>query len=92
MDLFSVVFYFLSSSLHMPRNMPLVIQEYLILKLPDLRQHKDLLSLTFSVCVLGHVQLFCSPTDSSPPGSSAHGISQTRLLEWVAISSSRGSS
>ena len=28
----------------------------------------------------------------SPPGSSVHGISQTRTLEWVAISFSRGSS
>ena len=28
----------------------------------------------------------------SPPGSSVHGISQARILEWVAISSSRGSS
>ena len=30
--------------------------------------------------------------DCSPPGSSVHGISQARTLEWVAISSSRGSS
>ena len=30
--------------------------------------------------------------DSSPPGSSVHRISQERILEWVAISSSRGSS
>ena len=30
--------------------------------------------------------------DYSPPGSSAHGIFQARMLEWVAISSSRGSS
>ena len=30
--------------------------------------------------------------DSSPPGSSAHGILQARILEWVAILSSRGSS
>ena len=30
--------------------------------------------------------------DCSPPGSSFHGISQARILEWVAISSSRGSS
>ena len=29
--------------------------------------------------------------DCSPPGSSVYGISQARLLEWVAISSSRGS-
>ena len=30
--------------------------------------------------------------DCSPPGSSVRGISQARILEWVAISSSRGSS
>ena len=30
--------------------------------------------------------------DCGPPGSSVHGISQARLLEWVAISFSRGSS
>ena len=30
--------------------------------------------------------------DCSPPGSSLHGVSQARILEWVAISFSRGSS
>jgi len=30
--------------------------------------------------------------DGSPPGSSVHGIFQARILEWVAISYSRGSS
>ena len=30
--------------------------------------------------------------DCSPPGSSVHGILQARILEWVAISYSRGSS
>ena len=30
--------------------------------------------------------------DCRPPGSSVHGISQARILEWVATSSSRGSS
>ena len=34
----------------------------------------------------------CDPMDCSPPGSSVHGILQARTLEWVAISSSRGSS
>ena len=34
----------------------------------------------------------CDLTDSSPPGSSIHGILQARLLEWVAMPSSRGSS
>ena len=35
------------------------------------------------------VQLF---VDYSPPGSYVHEISLTRMLEWIAISSSRGSS
>ena len=30
--------------------------------------------------------------DCSPPGSSVHGISQARILEWVAVAFSRGSS
>ena len=34
----------------------------------------------------------CSPMDCSLPGSSVHGILQTRILEWVAMPSSRGSS
>ena len=34
----------------------------------------------------------CNPMDCSLPGSSLHGIFQARILEWVAISSSRGSS
>ena len=44
------------------------------------------------VQVLSHVQFFCDPIDYSPQGSSVHGISQARILEWVAISFSRGSS
>ena len=34
----------------------------------------------------------CDPIDCSLPGSSVHGIFQARVLEWVAISLSRGSS
>ena len=34
----------------------------------------------------------CDPMDSSLPGSFVHGILQARILEWVAISFSRGSS
>ena len=47
-----------------------------------------------SVCVcesLSHVWL-CDPMDYRQPGSSVHGIFQARILEWDAISSSRGSS
>ena len=34
----------------------------------------------------------CDSVDCSPPGSSVHGILQARILEWVTISFSRGSS
>ena len=34
----------------------------------------------------------CDPIDCSSPGSSVHGILQARILGWVAMSSSRGSS
>ena len=34
----------------------------------------------------------CDPMNCSPPGSFANGILQARTLEWVAISSSSGSS
>ena len=36
--------------------------------------------------------ILCDPRDYSPPMSSVHGILQARILEWVAISFSRGSS
>ena len=34
----------------------------------------------------------CNPMDCSPPGSSVHGTLQARILEWVAMPSSRASS
>ena len=34
----------------------------------------------------------CDPVDCSPPGFSVHRILQARILEWVAILFSRGSS
>ena len=34
----------------------------------------------------------CDPMDGSPPSSSVHGILQARILEWVAMPFSRGSS
>ena len=50
------------------------------------------------LCVSGCARLLQScltlmdPVDCSPPGSSVHGILQGRILEWVAMPSSRGSS
>ena len=46
------------------------------------------------VCVVSRFSNFqvCNRMDRSPPGSSAHGILQARILEWVAMPSSWGSS
>ena len=51
--------------------------------------------LSFSWCSLkiyAHPVTLCDPIGHSPPGSSAHGILQARILEWVAIPFFRGSS
>ena len=40
---------------------------------------------------LSHIWLFCARMDCSLLGSSVHGISQARILEWVTISFSKGS-
>ena len=59
---------------------------------------KEILLLDIDVScliVLNRAQLsltLCDPMDCSPPGSSIHGMSQARILEWVAVSCSRGSS
>ena len=37
------------------------------------------------------VMSLCDPMDCSQPGSSVHGILQTRILEWLAVPFSRGS-
>ena len=55
----------------------------------------QMMLLVFSCCcclVACCVWPFCESMGCSPPGSSVHGISQARILEWVAISFSRGSS
>ena len=47
------------------------------------------------MCVYKSLQscpTLCDPLDCSPPGSSVHGILQARILEWVAMPSSKGSS
>ena len=44
------------------------------------------------VLVIQSCPTLYGPVDCSPPGSSVHGILQARILEWVAILFSRGSS
>ena len=47
-----------------------------------------------TLCMLSHFihVWLCHPMDCSPPGSSVCGIPQARILEWVAMPSSKGSS
>ena len=61
---------------------------------------KNYLPLYICVCVcvcvcaksLQSCPTLCDPMDCNPSGSSVHGISQPGILEWVVISTSRGSS
>ena len=58
-------------------------------------QALSILTLCVCVCVCSFAQscpTLCGPMDGSQRDSSDHGISQARVLEWVAISFSRGSS
>ena len=54
---------------------------------------KHLLSISYSGgLVPKSCPTLCNPMDYIPPGSSVHGVLHARILEWVAISFSRGSS
>ena len=55
-------------------------------------QLANVLVIVVVVWSLSRVWLFCDLRDYSPPGFSVHRISQVRILEWVAVSFSRGSS
>ena len=61
-------------------------------------QPKYLLKAPFSIIIESESEVaqscptLCDPVDCSPPGSSVHGILQARILEWIGISFSRGSS
>ena len=49
-------------------------------------------SLPVAMLVTQSCPTLCNPMDCSLPGFSIHRISQARKLEWIAISSSKGSS
>ena len=51
---------------------------------------RNSLSICMYVCVRAQSCQTLQTHESSPPGSSGHGVSQARILEWAAISSSRG--
>ena len=55
-------------------------------------QRVSLLCLGMRAKLLQSCPTLCDPMDCSPPGSSVHGILQTRILEWVTMPASKGSS
>ena len=65
---------------------------------PEVRNPSSLLFLNISFGKLGASEVaqlcptLCYPMEYSPPGSSVHEIFQARILEWIAIFFSRGSS
>ena len=59
-------------------------------KISDCTYWTGIIDLVCCCCCLV-IWLFCNCMDCSPPGSSKHGMSQAGILEWVAISFSRGS-
>ena len=68
-----------------------IIFWFIILNLPNTKDY--ILMVTRGVTKwLSPVPLSCNPMDYTPPGSSVQGICKVRILEWVAISFTRGSS
>ena len=77
----------------------LAVHPLLMLVVQDYSQHWTAQDPFFSyflffvvVVMLSHVWLFYDPMNCNTPCSSVHGIFHARILEWVAISSSKGSS
>ena len=64
----------------------------LVLTEPLRRRKANHFILLCLVLVTQSCLTLCYHMDCSPPGSSLHGILQARILEWIAISFSRGSS
>ena len=61
--------------------------------LPSFESFVPLAGIKMHVCsVVQSWPTLCDPMECSPPGASVHGIVQARILEWVTMSSSRGSS
>ena len=86
----------LNPTRHFPIQLPLGVKggfrDWTPLSTKAMRVVKSLLFLHLKRLLFSHwscVWFFCNPMDCSPPGSSVHGTSQVRILEWVAISFSR---
>ena len=85
--MFRLAIHLLRPFLSPTRLIPLLLP-HLLLSRSSLLAHL----LTLRAKSLQSWPILCNPMDCSPAGSSVHGILQARILEWVAMPSSRGSS
>ena len=69
-----------------------VLWWFLELKKVPFPCYVNILSLHGAAKLLQLCPILCNPMDCSPSGSSVHGMLQARILEWVVMPSSRGSS
>ena len=56
-----------------------------------LKNSLTILNMTMCAKLRQSCSILCDPMDCVSPGASVHGIVQARILEWIAISSFRGS-
>ena len=62
------------------------VRSHKVLAFPERLRYACVPAKSLQLCLT-----LCDPIDCSPPGSSVHGILQAKILEWVAMLSSRGS-
>ena len=89
----SVVFVWIINTLNFSKFHTVLDLNRVWWNLFSVKLHQEIQICEVKVCeVAQSCPTVCDPTDCSLPGSSIHGIFQARVLEWVAISFSRGSS
>ena len=70
----------------------LILSYYSTLVMKKQWVHRNIIHIICVCLVAQSCPTLSNPIDCNPPGSSVHGILQARILEWVAIPFSRGSS
>ena len=69
------------------------VEEVVLLVMKGISESGEALSVCAVLCFVAQsCPTLCKPVGCSLPGSSVHGILQTRILQWVAMPFSRGSS
>ena len=91
-------YYYCINSIHIIRHQILEVEDswpraaQSLLFFLFLPHHASCVHACLYAQLLQSFSTLCDPMDHSPPGSSVHRIFQARILEWVVMSSSRGSS